>query len=139
MRLGSAPIKPPLFFLERIEKARADLDSEIKLLEVARREVAATEEQTVFLQNVLDQACNWELEALIGYNSRIPVLPSQPARRCITRQPRAARANPDQSGWKRKGSLSRALPAGSASRSAYAGPETGDVRESSVTDRSRKT
>ena len=32
VRLGSAPIKPPLFFLERIEKARADLDSEIKLL-----------------------------------------------------------------------------------------------------------
>ena len=62
MRLGSAPIKPPLFFLERIEKAQADLDSEIKLLEVARQEVAAREERTVFLQNVLDQACNGELE-----------------------------------------------------------------------------
>ena len=34
-RLGSAPISPPMFFLERIEKARADLDSEMQLLSVA--------------------------------------------------------------------------------------------------------
>ena len=38
-RLGSEPIKPPLFFLERIEKAKEDLDAELKLLEIARREV----------------------------------------------------------------------------------------------------
>ena len=106
-RLGSVPIKAPLFFLERIEKAHADLDSEVKLLEVARREVAAMEEQTVFLQNVLDQACAGDLEALIGYNSRIPALPPRPARRHITRQPQAARANPDRSGRKRKRSLSQ--------------------------------
>ena len=34
-RLGSAPINPPMFFLERIEKANEDLDSGMKLLEVA--------------------------------------------------------------------------------------------------------
>ena len=96
VRLGSAPIIPPLFFLEQIEKARGDLDAELKLLEVARLEVAAREERTIFLQNVLDQACTWDLEVLIGYNSCIPALPSWPARRRITRQPRAARANP---GW----------------------------------------
>ena len=74
-RLGSAPIKPPFFFLERIEKAKGDLDAELKLLEVARREVAAREERTIFLQNVLDKACAGGLEVLIGYNSRIPALP----------------------------------------------------------------
>ena len=34
-RLGSTPISPPMFFLERIEHAKADLDAEMKLLEVA--------------------------------------------------------------------------------------------------------
>ena len=34
-RLGSAPISPPLFFLERIERAKAYLETEMKLLMVA--------------------------------------------------------------------------------------------------------
>ena len=138
-RLGSAPINPPMFFLERIQKARANLDSEMKLLEIDRQEVVAIEERTTFLQHILDQACTGDLEVLIGYNSRIPALPPWPARRRITRQPRAAKSNPDRSGRKRKRSLSPTLPAGSAKRSAYGGPETSDARESSQVDRSRKS
>ena len=86
-RLGSEPIKAPLFFLEKIEKAKGDLDAELKLLEVARREVTAREERTIFLRNVLDKACGGDLEVLIRYNSWIPALPPRPARRRITRQP----------------------------------------------------
>ena len=71
-----------MFFLERIEKAKADLDSEMQLLSVARRE-----ERTSFLQNILNQACSKDLEVLVGYNSRIPALPPRPARRRITWQP----------------------------------------------------
>ena len=100
--------------MERIEKAKQDLEAEQKLLEIAKREVAAREEWTNFLQDVLDQAFNGNLEVLIGYNCQIPALPSRPARKHITRQPRAARTDPDQSGRKRKRSLSRALPVGSA-------------------------
>ena len=48
-RLGSEPILPPLFFLERIEKAKQDLEAEQKLLEIARWEVTAREERTTFL------------------------------------------------------------------------------------------
>ena len=96
------------------------------------------EEWTTFLKDVLDQACTGNLEVLIGYNCRIPAFPPRPARKCVTRQPRAARADPDRSGRKRKRSLSRALPAGSA-RSAYGGMEASDAPESSGVSRSRKT
>ena len=91
-RLGSVPINPPMFFLERIEKARADLDSEMKQLEIARQEVLAREEWTTFFQHILDQACTGDLEVLIGYNSRIPALPPWPARCRITRQPQSCSA-----------------------------------------------
>ena len=95
------------------------------------------EERTAFLQRTLDQACSGDLEVLIGYNSRIPALPPRPARHRVKRQPLAARSDPDQSGRKRKQSLSCAPSAGGAKWSAYGGPETSDVQESSRTDRSR--
>ena len=84
-RLGSEPILPPLFFLERIKKAKQDLEAEQKLLEIARLEVTAREERTTILQDVLDQACAGNLEVLIGYNCQIPALAPRPARKHITR------------------------------------------------------
>ena len=53
-RLGSTCINPPMFFLERIECVKADLEAEEKLLEVARREVVAGEDRTAFLQRTFD-------------------------------------------------------------------------------------
>ena len=76
--------------MERIEKAKEDLDSGEKLLEIAGWEVKARKERTIFLQNVLSQACAGDLEVLIGYNSQIPALPPQPARKRVTRRPCAA-------------------------------------------------
>ena len=73
--LVSTGIDPPMFFLERIESIRQDLDAKEKLLEVAQHEVVAREERTAFLQQTLDQACSGDLEVLIRYNTHIPALP----------------------------------------------------------------
>ena len=70
-----------MFFLEKIQKAKQDLETEQRLLELARRKVSAREERATFLQDTLDRACKGDMEALIGFNSRIPALPSRPARK----------------------------------------------------------
>ena len=101
-RLGSTGISPPLFFLERIECVRQDLDAE-KLLKIARHEVTAQKARSAFLCETLDKACSGDWEVLIGYNTHIPALPPHPARRQTRRQPRAARPNPDQ---RERGSVS---------------------------------
>ena len=139
-RLGSMGISPPMFFLERIERVKQDLDAEEKLLEIAQSEVLARKKRTAFLRNILDQACSRELEVLIGYNTRIPALPSQPARRRTRRQPRAARpSGPDRKEARKcKRSSSRAPPAGGVESSAYGRTETTNTAESSRTERSRK-
>ena len=74
-RLDLEPVLPPMFFLEKIEKVRQELETEQKLLEIAKPEVSAREERTTFLQDILDQACKRDLEVLIRFNSRIPALP----------------------------------------------------------------
>ena len=136
-RLGSEPVLPPIFFLEKIEKVKQNLEVEQTLLENIKREAVAREERTNFPQNILDQACSGDLEVLIGFNNRIPALPPRPARKRFTRQSHAAPTDPYRSGRKRKRSLSRAPPKGSA-RSAYGGPETSGLPESSGVDRSRR-
>ena len=100
-RLGSEPAFPPMFFLEKIQKAKQDLETEQRLLEVAKCEVSAREERITFLQDVLDKACKGDMEVLISFNSRIPALPSRPARKHVTRQPRAAWTGADRCGRKR--------------------------------------
>ena len=120
VRLESTGINPPMFFLERIECVKQDLDAEEKLLEIARREVTAWEERSAFLPETLDQACSRELKVLVGYNTRIPALPPRPARRRTRRQPRAARpSRPDRrEARKGKQSSSPAPPTGGAESSA---------------------
>ena len=55
--------------MERIEKAKLVLEAEQKLLKIAKHEVAAREERTNFLQEVLNQACNGDLGTTTDYTS----------------------------------------------------------------------
>ena len=111
-RLGADPTPPPTLFLDKMKKVKEALELEQRLAELARYEVTAREEQVAFLQDTLDKSCTGDMEALIGYNSRIPALPSRPARKRAAKQVRKAQTAADRCGRKRKRSLSCALPEG---------------------------
>ena len=68
-RLGSEPVLPPMFFLEKIEKVKQNLEVKQLLLENVKREVVAREDWTIFLHNVLDLVCRGNLEVLIRLNN----------------------------------------------------------------------
>ena len=77
-RLGADPTPPPMFFLDKIQKAKEDLETEQRLLELARCEVTTREERAAFLQDTLDRACTRDMEVLIGFNSQSqPYRPNQ--------------------------------------------------------------
>ena len=137
VRLGAPEPKPPLFFLEKIEKVKKALEVEEKWLEAARCELKEREVRIDYLRTTLDQACSSDWDS-IGFKSRIPALPPQQPTRRIKEQPRLIwtnAANRDSRKWKWSSSHA---PRG-VKRPASSRMDTGDVEDRrETTELSRK-
>ena len=90
----------PFFFLDKVEKVQKALEVEEKWLESACREVNGREVGIKYIRTTLDQV-------VIGFESRIPALPTRLPTRRMWKQPRLIRTNAtDRDSRKRKRSSS---------------------------------
>ena len=95
--------------MEKLERLQDALKSEERWLESARRDVTAREERVRYFTVTLQCAENGDWDTVIGYQSRIRVLPPWPLTRLTRKIPRAVRTSTSERvSRKRKRSASHA-------------------------------